>query len=110
MDAETTAVRVVVEGKWSSPVTINGVRPRVVRAAAPMIGSHLTCPGKGEGVDIRQLTVELRRTKGATYEYHAAKDDTNKSLPSTLKRARPSCSSSLPKRSTAIASGWSTST
>lgn len=88
VDADRTGVRVVVEGRWSSPVIINGFHPRVVRPGAPLIGSHVTCPPKGgEVADVRFLAVELRKA-GATYRYHPPKNDTHKSFAFTVSKGQ----------------------
>jgi hypothetical protein len=59
IDADSTLVRVTVEGRSDRPIQLKELKVNVLERRAPSTGTHITCPGRGERPEIRAVSVTL---------------------------------------------------
>lgn len=59
VDADSTFLRLTVAAVGDHDVRIAGFEPRIVEEDSPAVGTHLTCPGKGEQPEVRSVGVDL---------------------------------------------------
>jgi hypothetical protein len=79
--AEDQAVRVVLRGRESSPVIVNGVAARILATQKPRSGWFNAWDGCGGGVDTREIHIDLSQNPPSTSWYDK---DGNEVSPLTL--------------------------
>ncbi|GEM_PF-4054378 len=82
VDANDSAVRVVVKRQRTSTVILNGFRPRVVKAELPVVGSHINCPPRsGDSLaGVRSIRVALTKSGPPSYQYVPLESDASRSF------------------------------
>ena len=89
--AEDQAVRVVLRGRESSPVTINGLAARILSTQKPRSGWFNAWDGCGAAVETREIHIDLSHNPPTTSWYDK---DGNEMSPLTLKLIPPTMRSS----------------
>jgi hypothetical protein len=72
--AQSTFLRLVLQGKESNAVLLSSMRARIVERRAPLVGTPLICGGAAGGADIHFIHLDL--DKRPALGVHAELDDT----------------------------------
>ena len=59
IDADSTSARVTIEGTSDDVVQIKDITVNISKSSPPSVGSHLTCPGRGEVPNVRSVAIDL---------------------------------------------------